>query len=143
MLGVVLVTADLPVVCFHGLLATGKVLLNHEVDLVLGDLRQILLALVHHLRYRREAHTCKQLVLGRTRATLGFLAEVQPVTVGVLGGRYAVGAEEHFGTAMLSAFTRFTQCAGNRINTGAPFYFCHFVSALFSLAPYEGLRLDF
>ena len=45
---VVLESADLPEVRVHGLLAVGKVLLREEVDLVLGDLRQVILTRCDH-----------------------------------------------------------------------------------------------
>ena len=45
---VVLESADLPEVRVHGLLAVGKVLLREEVDLVLGDLRQVFLTRCDH-----------------------------------------------------------------------------------------------
>ena len=41
-------SADLPEVRVHGLLAVGKVLLREEVDLVLGDLRQVILTRCDH-----------------------------------------------------------------------------------------------
>ena len=125
MLSVVLVAADEPVVGLHGLLATGEVLLSDEGLLVASDLGEILAALVHHLRYGREAHTCEEFVLGRAGTAFGFLAQVQAVTIRVLSCRYAVGSKQHLGTTVLAVLTGFTQCAGNGIDTGTPIYFCH------------------
>ena len=143
MLCIILIATSLPVPCFHRLLASGKILLSDERLLVSGNLRQILATLVHHLRYRREAHTCKQFILRRTGAALGLLAQIQAVTIRILRCGYSVGAKKHLGAAVLAVFTRFTERTGDAIDTGTPFYFCHFSSAFFHLAPHEGFRLKF
>ena len=49
MLSVVLTTADVPVVRLHGLLSARVVPLSQEVNLVLGDLRQVATTVVNHL----------------------------------------------------------------------------------------------
>lgn len=87
MLGVVRVTADHPVVGLHGFLATGKILLCEEGLLGGRDLGEVFLALIHHLRYCREAHACKQLVLSRRGCAFGLLAEVQAVAVRISAAR--------------------------------------------------------
>ncbi len=135
MLSIVRIAFDHPVPCLHGLLTTGEILLRKEGLLVSGDLGQIFLALIHHLRHRREADACEQLILRRGCCAFGFLAEVEAVTLVTLRGGYAVRTQQHFGTAVLTILTGFTQCTGYTINTGAPFYMCHVMSATLYLLP--------
>ena len=115
---VILLTADVPVVRLEGLLAVGKVLLRHERCLVLGDFGQVVLALVHHLRYGLEAQADCPLVVRDRRAARRFLAEIKTVAVFAGGCRYAVGCQQHFLAAVLRVVTRFCQCAGYAIDTG-------------------------
>ncbi len=61
---VVRITAHFPQVSFHGLFATGRVLLRREVLLVRGDLVEIALTSLHSSRYSFEASASIQLVLG-------------------------------------------------------------------------------
>ena len=118
-----------PVPRFHRAFTTGSVLLGKEGLLVCSDLGEVFATGVHRTCYRRETDACHLLVLRRTGAALHFLSQEQAVTVGVLGGRYTVGSKQHLVARVLPCFTRFTQCAGYRIDTRAPFYMCHLSSA--------------
>ena len=125
MLLVVSRTLDHPVPSLQRLLTSGQILLGDEGHLVLGDLREVLRAGSYCCRYSREADTSKQLVSSRTGAALYFLAQVQAVTVRVLGSCYSVRTEQHLGAAVLAVFSRFTERTRYAIDTRAPFYFCH------------------
>ena len=126
---------DHPIPSFEGFLASSLVLLGDEGHLVLGDLREVFRAGGYCCRYCGEANTREELICARTGAALYFLAEVDAVTIRVLRSRYTVRTEQHLGAAVLAVLTGFTQCAGNGINTGAPFYMCHVVSAMLYLLP--------
>ena len=141
-LRVVLVAADLPVPRFHGLLAAGEVLLGKEGLLVGCDLAEILGTVADGFRDCGEADASEEFTFGRNGASLHFLAEIQAVTVFRLGCCGTVGTEEHFGARVLTVLARFAECAGDMIDTGTPFYFCHIGSALFILAPYEFVKVS-
>lgn len=127
---IILVATNLPQVSLHGLFASGGVFLGLEVDLVLGDLREIRLAGLDSRCHGAEACACIEFV-GRERgAAFHFLTQEKTVTIRVLRGCYTVGTKQHFVTAVLRVGSRFAQCAGYAVNTGTPFYFCHFVSVI-------------
>ena len=54
-----------------------------------------------------------------------FAADVHAVAVAARGSRYAVRAEEHLLTRVLSGLGGFGECAGYGVDTGTPFYFSH------------------
>jgi len=124
-LGVVGLTADFPEVSVEGFLTSCRVLLGLEGLLVGTDRGEVNRAICNGCLHRCEAGTCRDLLGGQSSRTFGLLAEVQTVTLIAFGGCYAVGAEEHFGARMLTVLARFTECAGYRVDTGTPFYFCH------------------
>ena len=126
---IVLLTADFPVPCEHGLFAVGLVLLRGEGDLVVGDLREILLTRLDHRGYRGEACSDLQLFRAERRGALLRGTEVQTVTLVVGRCRYAVGSQEHLLARVLSALTGFCQCAGYMIDSGRISYICHSCSA--------------
>jgi len=127
MLLIIGLTFDHPVPCFHGLLAISKVFLRGESGLIGTDLREIDGTSCHSGCDGREAGTNLRLFGGDRSRTLDFLAQVHAVTVRVLGGRYAVGTKEHFVARVLTVLARFAECAGYTVDTGTPFYICHFV----------------
>ena len=92
---VVRIATDFPQVRFHGLFATGSVLLSSEVDLVLRDVVQIALTSLHSSRYSGEACASIQLFGSQRSATLYFVAQVEAVAL--VGGscRYASSIFEH------------------------------------------------
>ena len=124
---IVLRPAHFPVPCEHGLFAVRLVLLRCESDLVVGDLREILLTRLDHRGYRGEACADLQLLRTQRRGALLRGTEVQTVTVVVGRCRYAVGSQEHLLAAVLSALAGFCQCAGYMINSGGISYICHVV----------------
>ena len=79
---------------------------------------------------RCKAYACIQFSCTRCCTTLRFLAEVESVTVFRLGCCGTVRTEQHLGAAVLSVLSGFTQCTGYTIDTGTPFYFCHFARAI-------------
>ena len=115
---VVRIATDFPQVRFHGLFATGSVLLSSEVDLVLRDVVQIALTSLHSSRYSGEACASIQLFGSQRSATLYFVAQVETVAGIALRSRYAVGGEQHLRTRMLAALAGFAQCAGDTVDTG-------------------------
>ena len=105
---VVFVAAHFPEVRFHRFLASGGVFLRLEIDLILGNLREIRLTGFDSRCHGAEACACIELV-GRERgASFHFLTQEKTVTVRVLCCRYAVRAKQHLGAAVLSVLTGFT-----------------------------------
>ena len=125
---VVFSTTNFPIIGLHGFCTIGVVLLEAEVRLVGGELRQVRLARLDHLRYRGEAVTDLDLTL--TQRAVAFHRGTQVNAVTVFGGRCSgsVGREQHLLAAVLTTLTRFGQCAGYMINSGGINYFCHFVA---------------
>ena len=97
-LGVVLLTADVPEVGTHGRLAACSVLLGDEGCLVGRDVLQVVSTLGYHCTNGCETSTNLELLGGRLGSTLGFLTQIQAVTLIALGRGYAVRAKEHFST---------------------------------------------
>ena len=127
---VVFAAAHFPEVRFHRFLASGSVFLRLEIDLVLGNLHQVGLAGLDSRCHGAEACACIEFV-GRERgAAFHFLTQEKTVTIRILRSCYTVGTKQHLVTAVLRAGSRFTQCAGYAIDTGTPFYFCHFARAI-------------
>ena len=127
---VVFVAAHFPEVRFHRFLASGGVFLRLEIDLVLGNLREIRLTGFDSRCHGAEACACIEFA-GRERgAAFHFLTQEKTVTIRVFRSCYTVGTKQHLVTAVLRAGSRFTQCAGYAVNTGTPFYFCHFARAI-------------
>ena len=91
---VILLAANVPEVGLHGLFATGGVLLCEERGLVLGDLHQVFLTLLHHRCHRAEAVADVDLLRGKRRGASDGTqaADVEVLTVRVRGGCYAVGS---------------------------------------------------
>ena len=118
-------TANFPIIGEHGLFAVGLVSLRGEGDLVVGDLREILLACRDHRAYRGEA--CADLQLFRAERRGAFLRYTEVQTVTFVGGRcrYAVGSQEHLLAAVLRVLGGFCQCAGYVIDSGTVRYICH------------------
>ena len=125
MLGVVRCAADEPEVRFHGLFAVRRVLLREERCLVGRRVLEAVLTSSYCSCDSGEAYADTHL-LGRYRSRAGyFFTQIHAVAVGVLRLRYAVCAQQHLRTTVLTVLTRFTQCAGYRINTGTPINICH------------------
>ena len=124
-LGVVLCAADGPEVGPHGALAGGGVALCLEGLLVSGDLGEVALARFHHRRHLGEAGAYGLLLGGEGCGAHGFLTQVEAVAVVGLGGRYAVGRQQHLLAAVLTVLTRLGYCAGYMVDSGRINYFCH------------------
>ena len=127
-LGVVGGSADAPEITLHRALAARLILLCDEVSLVGSHVHEVFRALRYCTRYRTESRTDLTLTCRDGCGAFHFLAQVEAVTVGTGGRRYAVGAKQHFVAAVLRVVTRFCECAGYGINTGAPFYFSHILA---------------
>ena len=80
MLRIPLKTADVPVVRFHRLLAARVVTLSQEVDLVLGDSRQILATIIDESRNSLEALTSPYRVRAVRLREVRLVAQVNAVT---------------------------------------------------------------
>ena len=106
-LRVVLCAADCPEVGSHGALASGGVALCLEGLLVGGDLGEVALARFHHGCHLGEAGADGLLLGGEGCGAHGFLTQVEAVAVIGLGGRYAVGSQQHLRAAVLTVLTRF------------------------------------
>ena len=125
MLRIVLLPAYKPQIRLHGLLAACLVFLRQECILVGGELREVALTGLDHRCYRCEALAGLQLIAGRLGAALRLRTHVQTVTILALGGRYAVGSQEHFCARVLTVLARFGECARHMVDTCTPCYFCH------------------
>ena len=127
---VVLLAADVPEVRAHGLFAAGGVALSEEVRLVGRDLHQVLRAQTHCCSHLREARASGELFRLRLGRALHLAADIDAVTGVARGGRYAVRAQEHFLTVVMTGFGRFGECSGYAVDTGTPIDFCHFARAM-------------
>ena len=127
---VVLVAAHLPEVGVHRLLAVGEVLLCEEVNLVLGDLRQVFLTRRYHRSYRLEALADSHLFRFERRGTNRFLPQIDSVTMRAGCRCLAVRTQQHLLVVVLTTFLHFVECSGNIINSVAPYYFCHSLLAM-------------
>ena len=127
---VVLLTADVPVPCLHGLDTAGRVLLCEEGCLVGCDLHQVFAARTYGCCDFREARASCELFRLRHRRTLYLAADIDAVTGVARGGRYAVRAQEHFLTVVMTGFGRFGECSGYAVDTGTPVNFSHSRSAI-------------
>ena len=125
MLSIVCLAFHHPIPRFQRLLASGEVLLGDEGLLIVRDLAQVLTTIADSRCNRCKAYACIQFTGARCRAALYFLTHVDAIAVWVLRCCYAVRTKQHLRAAVLAVLTRFTQCAGYTIDTGAPFYFCH------------------
>ena len=131
-LRVILLTTYVPEVRFHGLFASGGVALSEERCLVGTDLHQVLGAQAHCCSYLREARASGELFRLRLGRALHLAADIHAVTGIARGGRYAVRAQEHFLTVVMTGFGRFGECSGYAVDTGTPIDFCHkFIYDLF------------
>ena len=95
---IVLRGADVPQVLLHGRVVG----LSLEGRLVLGDLTLVVSTGVHHAGDSAEAGALSNLVGRRSGLTDYFLTQVQFVAVRTGRGRYAVRAQQHFLTAVLT-----------------------------------------
>ncbi len=116
--------ADEPEVGLHRLLAVRQVALCEEVNLVLGDLGQVLFTRRYHRTYGLETLTSSHLFRFERRRTLHFLSQIQSVTIAALRSCRTVCTKQHLCTTVLSVLSGFTQCARHMVDTRTPFYFC-------------------
>ena len=79
MLSVILQTADVPVVCPHGLYAAWIVALSNEVPLVLGNLRQVHTALTNHPCNRFEPLTRPNRIRAVRYLDVGLVTQINAV----------------------------------------------------------------
>ena len=114
---VVLASAYEPQVSLHRLLAVSEVLLCKEVNLVLGNLRQVFLTCRYHRTYGLEALTSSHLFRFERRRTLHFLSQVQSVAIAALRRCRTVCTKQHLCTTVLSVLSGFTQCARHMVDT--------------------------
>ena len=132
MLSVVLTTADVPVVRLHGLLSARVVPLSQEVNLVLGNLRQVATTVVNHLRNTLEALTSPYRVRAIRLHEVRLVAQVNAVTRIARGCSPAVRRQQHSTMFVRLFLATLAQCAGYLVNTGLPCYFCHNVKVWFN-----------
>ena len=121
---VVLLTADFPVPCEHGLLAVGLVSLGCEGDLVVGDLREIFLTLRDHRPYRGEACADLQLLRAQRRGTLVRvrILHVETLTVGVGTCSLAVRGYHVVAVVVTVLFLGFLQGAADGLDTTRAYF---------------------
>ena len=131
-LGVVRVAAYFPEVSFHGLFATGGVLLLEEGLAILSDLREVFDALVDSCLYLGEASArCEAALRLADVYTVGVsLADVETRAVGVLGSCGAVRTDQVITVAVTILLFRFCQGALYELNTRRISYFAHNVKVL-------------
>ena len=125
MLSVVLTTADVPVVRLHGLLSARVVPLSQEVNLVLGDLRQVATTVVNHLRNTLEALTSPYRVRAVRLYEVRLVTQIDAVARIARGRSPTVRRQQHSTMFVRLFLSALAQCAGYIVNTGLPCYFCH------------------
>ena len=106
MLCIVFLTADIPEVRRHGLLACRRVFLRVERLQICRHVAQVFTTRLHRCRNCAEAETCVDGVLGLRDVDLGRFAHVQAVALVARGGCCAVGTEQHFCARVLAALAR-------------------------------------
>ena len=121
---IIFVAADLPVPCEHGLFAVGLVSLRGEGDLVVGDLREILLTSLDHRGYRGEACADLQLSRAERRGTLVRVRvlHVQTLTVGVGTCSLAVRGYHVVAVVVTVLFLGFLQGAADGLDTTRAYF---------------------
>lgn len=102
MLSVPLLTADIPVIGLHRLLAVGVVTLGDKVHLVLRNLRQVATALTNHRRNGLETLTCPYCIRAERLLYVQFITQIETVTVRIGCCRATVGRKQHFCVRVLT-----------------------------------------
>ena len=125
MLRIPLQTADVPVIGFHRLLAARVVPLSQEVDLVLGDSRQILATIIDESRDALESLTSPQRVRAIRLREIRLVTQVNAVARIARGRSPTVRRKQHSTMFVRGFLSALAQCAGYIVNTGLPCYFCH------------------
>ena len=129
---IVLLTAHLPEVSLHRLLAVGVVALCEEVNLVLGDLGQVFLTCRYHRTYRLETLTSSHLFRFERRGTLVAVCvkRIHALAVLVGAGCLAMNGYEVIAVVVTVLFLRSFHGAADGLDTGcAYFHNCHRCSA--------------
>ena len=124
---VVLLTAHLPEVCIHGLLAVGEVALCEEGLLVGSDLGQVLFTRLYHRTDSLEALTSSNLFhLERSGAVVrGSRLDVEAQAVRVLRRSFAVRTDNVVTVNVTGFLRRFGHCTAYGVNTGSISNVCH------------------
>ena len=127
MLSVILQTADVPVVCPHGLYAARIVALSNKVHLVLSNLTQVFATVIHHLCDCLESRTSPNSIRAVRLHEVRLVTQVNAVARIARGRSPTVRRQQHSTMFVRLFLSALAQCAGYIINTGLPCYFCHFV----------------
>ena len=90
MLCIILLTADVPIIGTHGLLAASEVFLGDEGLLVLGDLGEVLRAGADSSCYCGETNASEEFVSTRIGGTFDVVTQIDIVAVGCRSGGDAV-----------------------------------------------------
>lgn len=125
MLSVILQTADVPVVCPHGLYAARIVALSNKVHLVLSNLTQVFATVIHHLCDCLESRTSPNGIRAARLRKVRLVAQIDSVTRIARGGSPTVRRKQHSTMFVRGFLAALAQCAGYIVNTGLPCYFCH------------------
>ena len=127
------ITANLPEVSFHRLLAAGLVFLCEVRGTVLRLVLQVVRTFCHRCCNGREAAAGLQLQSRRS----GFAGDgtqtshVDAATIRRGRFGYTVGGEDHFlVTCVLRFLVDFGECTADGLNRVSPFYFCHSLLAI-------------
>ena len=138
MLRIILLAADLPQVCPHGLLAAGSIFLRQEVILVGRDLREVALAGLDHRGNRCETLACLQLIAGRLGSAVVSigLADIDSRTLAALGRRGTMRADEVVTMFVTVQLFGFRQSALDVLDTRGISDFSHLNSGVDN--PYAG-----
>ena len=134
---VVLRADNAPVPLGHGLETVREILLGEECLLILGDLVEVLLTRLDHLRNVLEAVTCADLILRQRSRTFVRvrLTDVETATIRVGGRGYPVRTEEVITMVVsVNLFFLFERTA-NGLDTRRITSYCHKISAFA-----EGIR---
>ena len=118
-------TADVPVIGLQRLLATRVVTLSQEVNLVLGESRQILATIIDESRDALESLTSPQRVRAIRLHEVRLVTQIDAVTRIARCRSPTVRRQQHSTMFVRGFLSALAQCAGYIVNTGLGTFMQH------------------
>ena len=133
MLCIVLLTADVPIICTHCLDTAWVVALCNKVHLVLGNLRQVHTALTNHPCNRFEPLTRPNRIRAVRYLDVGLVTQINTVARITCGCSATVRSQQHSTVFVRLFLSTLTQCTGYIFDTGLPYYLSHWIQTMLYL----------